>query len=157
MKKSKSIAVLFAAALTLTACEDDTESEYAATTACDQGGDWDGDDCYDGRDSTDASGNQYRHSYFGYWYIANRSAGTVTRYYPHRGIGKKPYSETVTADLHRSGSHLSSPSHLQYGGKTSFSPSGGFGATGSKSYGGSTHSSSSSSGGSHSGGFSSGG
>lgn len=143
MKKSKSIVVLFAA-LSLTACEE--EPDYTSTPSCDNGGSWDGDDCYDGRDSTDTDGNRYRHSYFGYWYMANRGAGTVTRLY-NGGIGKTPYRETVRADVHRAGSHLSSPSHYSNGGKTSIGKSSGFGSTGSRSYGGSSGSGFSSSGG----------
>lgn len=100
MKKRNSLALLAFTAIVLSSCDQQEKHQTVGT--------WDGTDYNTGKDTV-INQNTYHYSSYGYWYWYN--AGRVTRYYPHTG-----YSQTLSADEHRSGSFLSSSTHTGNGG-----------------------------------------
>ena len=100
MKKHNSLLLTAFAAIVLGSCSQNDENQTV--------GSWDGTDYNTGKDTL-INNHTYHYSSYGYWYWYNNNQ--VTRYYPHTG-----YSETLSADEHRSGVFLSSPKHTENGG-----------------------------------------
>ncbi|NHA05961.1 hypothetical protein G7092_19275 [Mucilaginibacter sp. HC2] len=100
MKKRNSLALIAFATIVLSSCDQDEQHQTVGT--------WDGTDYNTGKD-TIINQHSYHYSSYGYWYWYN--SGQVTRYYPRTG-----YSQTLSADEHRSGAFLSSSAHTGNGG-----------------------------------------
>jgi hypothetical protein len=98
MKKHNSLILLAFSAIVLSSCNNENQTT----------GTWDGTDYNTGKDTL-INNHTYHFSSYGYWYLYNNNQ--VTRYYPHTG-----YSETLPAEVHRSGLFLSSSTHTANGG-----------------------------------------
>jgi len=100
MKKHNSLILAAFAAIVLGSCSQNDDNTTVGT--------WDGTDYNTGKDTL-INNHTYHYSSYGYWYWYNNN--NVTRYYPRTG-----YSETLTAEEHRSGAFLISPAHASNGG-----------------------------------------